>query len=171
MRDSYPQAINIMFSDLSKTRNSFLLQIQRHSLEIINLNYKVRALLPARLRPWCRVGNFYNGVMILECSNANWMMRLRYEQNTILSVLSSQYLPSLYSINIKINPSLAIKLEDQVGNSNNAYTYIGHTCSDKPRFISAQSAKSIRNVASNSNGKLKKLLERLAKLTADSYST
>lgn len=167
MRDSRPQAIDTLFSDPAEPGRASLSQIQQRAVALLKLNRTVSALLPAPLRPWCRVGNFRQGVMVLECANASWMMRLRYEQTQLLSALRAQILPSLSSIDIRINPTLAIKGEPNAQNSGIG-TRVSRPVAEKPRILSAQSAESIRHVAARSEGKLQKLLERLAGLAGES---
>ena len=55
----------------------------------------------------CRVGNLQSGSLLIEIPNANWMMRLQFMRNDLLSLLR-QASPGLLKINIKVNPRLAI---------------------------------------------------------------
>lgn len=55
----------------------------------------------------CRVGNLQNGSLLIEIPNANWMMRLQFMRNDLLSILR-QASPGLLKINIKVNPRLEI---------------------------------------------------------------
>ncbi|AEI74870.1 hypothetical protein MPC_054 [Candidatus Moranella endobia PCVAL] len=154
MRSSRPFPIYRLFLETTETsRVSSLLQIQQRAIMLLKLNRTVNALLPVPLRPWCRVANIRQGVMVLETASASWQIRLRYEQYQLLSVLRAQILPSLSSIDIRINPGLAITPEL------NAQKLV-----EKPRYLSANSAISIRHVAARSEGKLKNTLELLAKL-------
>lgn len=160
MRNSYPQSINSLFINTTKYKCSSLFYIHKRTAWILKLNGIVNILLPASLRPWCRVGNFRNGIIILECANASWMMRLCYEKTQLLSALRVKTLASLSSIDIKINPILAIK------SKSNSYVkkYMIHNSSENLLVFSLQSAKSVRYVASRSEGRLQKLLEQLASL-------
>ncbi len=54
----------------------------------------------------CRLGNLQNGSLLIEIPNANWMMRLQFIRNDLLSHLR-QASPGLLKINIKVNPRLA----------------------------------------------------------------
>lgn len=107
MRDSRPRSIDNLFSDATDIDRMFLAQIQQRAVMLLKLNRTIGTLLPAPLRPWCRVANFRQGVIVLETANASWKMRLRYEQTQLLSTLRAQILPSLSSIDIRINPDLA----------------------------------------------------------------
>ncbi|RLR17571.1 DUF721 domain-containing protein [Sodalis-like symbiont of Bactericera trigonica] len=122
-------------------------------------------LLPTPLSPWCRVANVRQGVLVLETANASWKMRLRYEQPRLLSALRAQILPSLSSIDIRINPSMARKQELNAQNKDSGQQ-LDRPPGEKPRRLSVQSAASIRHVAERSEGKLKNALERLAELAS-----
>ncbi|MGP4123398.1 MAG: DUF721 domain-containing protein [Sodalis sp. (in: enterobacteria)] len=167
MRNSHPHPIDSLFSDATETDRISLLKLQQQAIMLLKLNRAVNALLPAPLRPWCRVANVRQGVMVLETATASWHMRLRYEQPQLLSALRAQILPSLSSIDIRINPGLAKKQEFNAKNnygSQKHYWLIG----GKPRHLSVQSAMSIRHVAARSEGKLKNALERLAERARES---
>ncbi|KQN58113.1 DUF721 domain-containing protein [Erwinia sp. Leaf53] len=163
MRDSRPQSIENFFDQASE--RSTLQQVQQRAIVLNKLNRAVQGVLPAQLHPWCRVANFRQGILVIETANASWLMRLRYEQSSLLSALRAQILPSLTAIDIRINPSLASKgLKTVQENSAQAAT------EEKPvlRKMTEQSAESLRAVASNSPEKLKKILERLASLAGES---
>ncbi|PLV62590.1 DUF721 domain-containing protein [Erwinia sp. E602] len=163
MRDSRPQSIESFF-DLAQEQ-SVLQHVQQRAIALNKLNRAVQGVLPAQLHPWCRVANFRQGILVIETANASWLMRLRYEQASLLSALRAQILPSLTAIDIRINPSLASKgLKTVQENSAQA------TTEEKPvlRKMTEQSAESLRAVASNSPEKLKKILERLASLAGES---
>ncbi|MCP5078253.1 MAG: DUF721 domain-containing protein, partial [Psychromonas sp.] len=55
----------------------------------------------------CRLGNLQNGSLLIEIPNANWMMRLQFIRNDLLTLLR-QASPGLLKINIKVNPRLSI---------------------------------------------------------------
>lgn len=167
MLDSYPYPIDCLFDNTSEKCCVFLSHIQQHVIMLLKLNRAVNALLPAPLCFWCRVANVCQGIMVLEIANASWQMRLRYEQPQLLSALRAQILPSLSYIDIRINPSLAKKKGLNM-QSNNSCQQLRQSLRGEPRYLSVQSAESIRHVATRSEGKLKKALERLAKLTVAS---
>jgi hypothetical protein len=102
---------------------------------------------------------------VLETANASWMMRLRYEQPALLSALRAQILPSLSSIDIRINPALMAKGSNLV---QNAAKTAGNTQAKVPmRHLSQESAEELRGLASRSPEKLRKILERLASLAGE----
>jgi hypothetical protein len=93
------------------------------------------------------------------------MMRLRYEQPALLSALRAQILPSLSSIDIRINPALMAKGNNLV---QNAAKTTGNPQAKVPmRHLSQESAEELRGLASRSPEKLRKILERLASLAGE----
>ncbi|MEJ4046372.1 DUF721 domain-containing protein [Erwinia sp. SLM-02] len=166
MRDSRPQSIESYFDQAQD--KSMLQNIQQRAIALNKLNRAVQGVIPAQLHPWCRVANFRQGVLVIETANASWLMRLRYEQSSLLSALRAQILPSLTSIDIRINPSLAAKGHESVQESSNQVQK-----AEKPpvRQLSEHSAEILRSVASQSPEKLKKILERLASLAGESTSS
>jgi hypothetical protein len=166
MRDSRPQLLDVLFDDASSADKSPLRLVQQRAAALLKLNRAVKGLLPTPMKPWCRVGNYRQGVLVLEIANASWMMRLRYEQPALLSALRAQILPSLSSIDIRINPSLMVKMENvsQFKDQTSASTSSG-----KPfRHLSTESAQELMILASRSPEKLRKALERLAGLAGES---
>lgn len=158
---NYPYPIDILFCNTTTADHCFSLdKIKQHAVNILKINKEVNSLLPEQLRPWCRVANIRNGVIILETANASWMMLLRYEQKKLLSSLRANILPSLPSIDIRINPILAVIKEKNNKICNLLYK--------KNFFLSNKSAIYIRDVAFRSEGKLKIILERLAELVEKS---
>jgi hypothetical protein len=165
MRDSRPQLLDILFDDASAAEKGPLHNVQQRAVALLKLNRAVRGLLPAQLHPWCRVANFRQGVLVLETANASWMMRLRYEQPSLLSALRAQILPSLSSIDIRINPALMAKGNNQVQNA--AQTAENAQPSAPLRHLSQESADALRGLAARSPEKLRKILERLASLAGE----
>ncbi|UVK76814.1 MAG: hypothetical protein CMIDDMOC_00309 [Sodalis sp. Fle] len=163
MRHNRPQSIDSLFGN---TRITTLSQIQRHALMLLNLNHAVTTLLPTPLRLWCRVANFRENIIVLETANASWLARLRYEQNQLLSALRAQILPSLSTIDIRINPAMMIHEKSNEKNNSN-YVTGNRQVIDNPRKLSPQSAALLRHMAVHSEGKLKKILERLARLAEE----
>lgn len=156
MRNSHPQLLDQVFNE-----TSFLKSIQQRAAAIAKLNYTIKGLLPAQLHPYCRVANYRNHILILETANANWLMRLRYEQMNLLSTLRATVLPSLASIDIKINPSLANYTEKNTINtvdSNNVAP------SKIYRKLSTKSAEYLTQLAQDCPDNLRNKLERLAAL-------
>ncbi|WMQ74363.1 MAG: hypothetical protein GPOALKHO_001381 [Sodalis sp.] len=167
MRHSRPHPIDSLFGDAAETGRQSLSKIKQRAIMLLNLNHAVSTLLPAPLRPWCCVANVRQSVMVLETANASWKMRLLYEQPQLLSALRAKILPSLSSIDIRINPGLERKQELNAQNNDSGRQH-RRPLKEKPRQLSAQSAVSIRHVAARSEGKLKSALERLAELAGES---
>ncbi|MFC0228629.1 DUF721 domain-containing protein [Serratia aquatilis] len=165
MRDSRPQLLDVLFDDASSAEKGPLHNVQQRAVALLKLNRAVKGLLPAQLHPWCRVANFRQGVLVLETANASWMMRLRYEQPSLLSALRAQILPSLSSIDIRINPALMAKGNSQVQSA--AKMTENEQSSAPMRHLSQESADSLRGLAARSPEKLRKILERLASLAGE----
>jgi hypothetical protein len=163
MRDSRPQSLENLFDEAGA--QSVLQNVQQRATALLRLNQAVRGILPAQLHPWCRVANFRQGVLVIETANASWLMRLRYEQSTLLSALRAQILPSLTSIDITINPSLAAIGSDSV-QENSIQMPNGQF--EVNRELSEQSAEALREVAKRSPEKLRAAIERLASLAGES---
>lgn len=165
MRDSRPQSLENLFDEAGQ--ESMLQNVQQRAVALLRLNRAVKGILPAPLHPWCRVANFRQGILVLETANASWLMRLRYEQATLLSALRAQILPSLTSIDIRINPSLAVKGQDSVQENTT------QTATEKyevNRQLSKESAEALREVAKRSPEKLRATIERLASLAGEGTS-
>lgn len=162
MRDSRPQSIEYLFE--TTEGQSMLQSIQQRAIALNKLNRAVKGVIPAQLHPWCRVANFRQGILVLETANASWMMRLRYEQSSLLSALRAQILPSLTAIDIRINPTLAAKAQESSSQPATEEKSAG-------RQLSEQSAETLRSVASRSPEKLRITIERLASLAGESTSS
>ena len=165
MRDSRPQSLENLFDEAGQ--ESMLQNVQQRAVALLRLNRAVKGILPAPLHPWCRVANFRQGILVLETANASWLMRLRYEQATLLSALRAQILPSLTSIDIRINPSLAVKGQESVQENT---TQTGSDKYEVNRQLSEQSAEALREVAKRSPEKLRATIERLASLAGEGTS-
>ncbi|MGK2959886.1 MAG: DUF721 domain-containing protein [Candidatus Malihini olakiniferum] len=169
MRDSSPQSLESLFDSVSEVNKGPLYDVQQHAIDLLKLNLAVKGLLPPQLHQWCRIANYRQDHLMLETANASWLMRLRYEQSTLLSALRAQILPSLASIDIRINPVLAAKGDENFSGKDNLQAENGSS-DTPPRQLSKQSAETIRHLASHSPEKLKKVLERLASLAVDGAS-
>ncbi|WP_342754888.1 DciA family protein [Pantoea sp. MBD-2R] len=163
MRDSRPQSIEYLFE--TTEGQNMLQSIQQRAIALNKLNRAVKGVIPAQLHPWCRVANFRQGILVLETANASWMMRLRYEQSSLLSALRAQILPSLTAIDIRINPTLAAKAQESAQESSSQSAAEEKSAG---RQLSEQSAEILRSVASRSPEKLRQTIERLASLAGES---
>ncbi|MGL5952965.1 MULTISPECIES: DUF721 domain-containing protein [Providencia] len=164
MRDSHPQPLfNVLEESLSKTSNT-LQTIQRNAKAILKLNQVVKNLLPAEIKPMCRVANYRNNIMVLEVANASWMTRLNYEKLNLLSALRTSILPSLSSIDIRINPDLIRKTKQ---NSSLNKQSVSTKTNRNQRQISVQTAEQLLKLAERSPKGLKERFERLAALAGE----
>lgn len=167
MRDSHPQALfDVLEESLAKTPNS-LQAIQRNAKVILKLNKAVKNLLPTEIKPMCRVANYRNNIIIIEVANASWMTRLNYEKITLLSALRTSILPSLSSIDIRINPDLVRKSKQ---NSSLNKQTVSSVQNSRERQISLETAKQLLKLAKRSPKGLKERFERLAALAGESTS-
>ncbi|ATG16618.1 DUF721 domain-containing protein [Providencia alcalifaciens] len=165
MRDSHPQALfDVLEESLAKTSNT-LQTIQRNAKAILKLNRVVKSLLPAEIKPMCRVANYRNNIMVIEVANASWMTRLNYERTNLLSALRSSILPSLSSIDIRINPDLIRKSKQ---NSSLNKQSVNQRENRNQRQISTQTAEQLLRLAEKSPKGLKERFERLAALAGES---
>ena len=160
MRDSYPQSLEKIFIELEGSNKSTLQLIQQRATILLKLNRAVMALLPVPLRDKCRVANYRSAILIIEVANAS------YETPSLLSALRQEILPSLSSIDIKINPSLGIKQEKR-----SLISSLKEQEPTKRRHLSLESAQSLKYLAEKSPKKLREKLERLAALAGESTST
>ncbi|MBS0055044.1 DUF721 domain-containing protein [Yersinia sp. Marseille-Q3913] len=166
MRENRPQLLDVLFDDAVAAENGPLHNVQQRATALLKLNRAVKGLLPSQLQPWCRVANYRQSVLVLETANASWLMRLRYEQPALLSALRAQILPSLSSIDIRINPSLMAKGHNMTQDAVKSSENLGK--SPPLRHLSLESAKELRGLASRSPEKLRIILERLAALAGES---
>lgn len=162
MRDSRPQLLDVLFDNTFATEKNTLYKVQQRAIALQKLNHAIQGLLPAQLQPWCRVANYRQSILVLETANASWMMRLRYEQPNLLSALRAQILPSLSSIDIKINPALMAKGSNVVKESAKIPLQTEKTA--PLRHLSQESAEELKRLASRSPEKLRNILEKLASL-------
>ncbi|MGL4860609.1 MAG: DUF721 domain-containing protein [Enterobacteriaceae bacterium] len=163
MRNSRPQPLESLFSD---TRQ--LQQIQRQASVLNKLNRAVRALLPAPLRQGCRVANYRHGVLILEVASGSQQLRLRYAQGELLSALRGEILPSLASIDIRINPQLMLdRIENRQNDPSGSSQQEGNRTK---RQLSHDSAERLRAVAEHGSPQLRQRLYHLASLAGESAS-
>lgn len=169
MRDSRPQSLESLFDNVSGSHQGPLHNVQQRAIALLKLNRAVKSILPSQLHPWCRVANYRQGHLILETANASWLMRLRYEQPALLSALRAQILPSLASIDIRINPALAVK-GNEIPQTGPDSTHPDSATDTPRRQLSEHSAEMLRNLARHSPEKLRRKLEELASLAGESTS-
>ncbi|MDD9341601.1 DUF721 domain-containing protein [Providencia heimbachae] len=167
MRDSHPQALfDVLDESLAKSSSPLQL-IQRNAKAIIKLNKAVKSLLPTEIKPMCRVANYRNNIIVIEVANASWMTRLNYEKINLLSALRTSILPSLSSIDIRINPDLMRKTKQ---NSSMNKQTVSTKQNMSERRISIETAQQLLRLAQRSPKGLKERFERLAALAGESTS-
>ncbi|MGL5006186.1 MAG: DUF721 domain-containing protein [Plesiomonas sp.] len=158
MRDHRPQPLEALFTE------SHLQNVQQRAIALLKLNQTVKALLPAELHPHCRVANFRQSILILEITNASFALRLRYLIPALLSELRRQTLPTLVTIEHRINPRMAIS--HATWQSTPSIQHYSESAERATRTISAQTAEHLHVLASHSSAsaKLKEKLQKLAAL-------
>lgn len=177
MRRSNPQLLNNLFNDAMTSRKelpyhfqnenavSYFFQkdnVQEHAIELLKLNQKVKELLPSQLKPWCRIANYRRNILVIEIANANWMMELRYEKSNLLSSIRKKILPSLSSIDIRINPGLMV-LGDEIMEKSEKFEKNIKKSIECNR-LSIKSAEELKRLSKCCPKKLRAALERLAAL-------
>ena len=104
----------------------------------------------------CRLGNLQNGSLLIEIPNANWMMRLQFMRNDLLSLLR-QASPGLLKINIKVNPRLSIDI--------NKPKKVKNITKKRATRMSQDVADSFLALAEDADPALKKVLQSLARFS------
>lgn len=149
MRGNEPKVLTSLLS-----QGALLSKIKDRTIALSQLTKIIDELLPPPLIQQYRVANYRQGVLILEVSSASWLTRLKYEQSNLLSGIRQKILPSLFSIQYKINPTIATNYSQSV------------ILSDKnvkiSNVISKQTAIYLNAIAEQAPDKLKKQLIKLA---------
>ncbi|WP_430876135.1 DUF721 domain-containing protein [Gilliamella sp. G0441] len=149
MRDNEPQILTSIL-----TQNSSLSQIKERISALNKLSSVVHDLLPSPLKPQCRVSNYRQGILIIEVSSASWLTRLKYEQSKLISGIRKKLLPSLSSIQYRINPDICLAVSQSINCSSKNATMTS--------VLTATSANYLYAIAENAPNKLKKQLIKLA---------
>lgn len=149
MRYNEPQ---MLLSILSQ--RTWLSEIKERTLVLSKLADVIDELLPSLLKLQYRIANYRQGVLVLEVSSASWLTRLKYEQSNLLSGIRKQMLPSLSSIQYKINPDISSQHSKMINDSSKDATII--------RVLNPQSAIYLYALAESAPDKLKKQLIKLA---------
>ena len=149
MRGNEPKVLTSLLS-----QGALLSKIKDRTIALSQLTKIIDELLPPPLIQQYRVANYRQGVLILEVNSASWLTRLKYEQGNLLSGIRQKILPSLSSIQYKINPTIATNYSQSV------------ILSDKnvkiSNVISKQTAIYLNAIAEQAPDKLKKQLIKLA---------
>ncbi|WKE66092.1 DciA family protein [Gallaecimonas kandeliae] len=142
-------------SDLESLLNqslSGLAELSRKAGKLNALQQHYQELVQGPLGQHSRVANLRGGVLVIEVSSGAWLSQLRLQRSLLLSQMR-QIVPSLTSLDVRINPGL-VKSRQQVVN--------------KPRNqrrISANTAKELEALAERTGGKLSESLKKLAALS------
>jgi hypothetical protein len=149
MRYNEPQMLGAIVE-----QTSCLSKIQDRTNALRKLSKVINDLLPPLLKPHYRVANYRQGILILEVSSASWLTRMKYEQSNLLSGIREKILPSLSSIQYKINPMIATGHLKSVNFSEKSAKINS--------VITLQTAIYLNSVAEQAPEKLKKQLIKLA---------
>ncbi|WP_154124516.1 DUF721 domain-containing protein [Grimontia hollisae] len=150
MRDHRPQAAQALME------NALTGQIHQRAMALAKLNQQVQAVLPPASAKQCRVANYRDGILVLECGSSTWATRLNYDRQTLMSSLRQGPLPSLMTIEIKVNPALAIDISKK-GREKEA--------AKQTRKVSPMAAEYLKAIAEAAPDKVKKKLEAIAALS------
>ncbi|TSJ90527.1 DUF721 domain-containing protein [Gilliamella apicola] len=149
MRDNEPKVLTSLLS-----QGALLSKIKERTVALSQLTKVIDELLPTPLNQQYRVANYRQSVLILEVSSANWLTRIKYEQSNLISGIREKILPSLSSIQYKINPTIATNYSQSVNLSDNNVKI--------ENVLSKQTAIYLNVVAEKAPDKLKKQLIKLA---------
>ncbi|HHT0956281.1 DUF721 domain-containing protein [Enterobacter kobei] len=123
-----------------------LQRIKQRASKLLRLDREVKQHLPGTLSRWVRVANYRNSTLILEVRNAAVNLKLRQALPGIERELKSGLLPSMQSIEVRVNPDVGESME-KAGTVN---------------ILSENSAELIAGIAEMASDELKQALERLA---------
>ncbi len=150
MRDHRPQATQ----DLLKKRSTQ--EIQERALEISSLNQELKTLLSEEMGKHCRVANYRANILILECGSSSWGARLKFERLNVMAALRRKRLPSLMTIEIKINPRISEEHFIAQNKKKNK---------KEPSGLSPVAAECLLAIADQASDKLKKKLKSIAAIS------
>ncbi|MDD1782269.1 DciA family protein [Enterovibrio sp. ZSDZ35] len=149
MRDHRPQAA------LDLLEKGLAGQVRQRAFALSQLNDQVKALLPPHSAKHCRVANFRDGILIIECGSSTWANRLNFDRHVLLSSLRQSTLPSLMTIEIKVNPELAKREVEEIK---------AKEIKEKSSPVSPVAAEYLKAIAQSAPEKIRKKLEAIAAL-------
>ncbi len=79
--------------------------LQHDATLITKLDSLLQSYLKQHNIQGCRIGNLQNGSLLIEIPDATWLIRLKFMQSELLTLLRQQ-VPGLLNIKIKVNPTL-----------------------------------------------------------------
>ncbi|MCL1142911.1 DUF721 domain-containing protein [Shewanella gaetbuli] len=116
-----------------------------------NLNRHVKQIIDGPATEHLKVANLRQGVLVIETSAAAWAARINFQKPKLLRQLQAETLPMLTTIEVKVNPGLALTNEKST---------IGH------KHLSTEAAQHIEALANHVEGSLGEKLKRLAALAS-----
>ncbi len=152
MRKNHPCALTQLASDVNFRK------LKERADQLSALDRVLQSVLERHQIKHGKIANFRTGTLFIALPSAVWLTRFNQKRSDILSELR-QHLPSLVSIEAKINPALAHKKTPS--------DPIKPTFKANPRTISSTSASYILSAAEHASGSLKEKLERLAALATE----
>ncbi|QSX41173.1 DUF721 domain-containing protein [Shewanella cyperi] len=118
---------------------------------LTNLNHAVKQMLSGPVTEQLKVANLRQGILIIETTTAAWAARINFQKSALLARLQAETLPMLTSIEVKVNPGLAM------------YTPISRNNTNQ---LSETAAAHINALAEHTEGSLGQKLKRLAALAS-----
>lgn len=100
MRDHKPASLDKWFE------SNDLRKLAERATSLNQIHKILGKILPDYFQDQYRIGNFSQGILIIEVTNAALANRLKFERLDILSQLRNNGLHQLSSLEIKINPAL-----------------------------------------------------------------
>ncbi|MEZ8142588.1 MULTISPECIES: DUF721 domain-containing protein [Enterovibrio] len=149
MRDHRPKAAQDLLE------NGLTGQVRQRAMVLSQLSQQVKALLPPASAEHCRVANYRDGILVLECGSSSWATRLNYDRHTLMSALRRGTLPSLMTIEIKVNPELARRERAEAEKVEKAKEW---------RTVSPAAAEYLKAIAQSAPDNVRKKLEAIAEL-------
>ncbi|MEI6896055.1 MAG: DciA family protein [Psychromonas sp.] len=134
-------------------------ELQYNQPQFTKLDSLLQSFLKKNNIAGCRLGNLKNGSLLIEIPDANWMVRLQFMRNDLLSVLR-EACPGLMKVNIKVNPRLSISKTLPKKNKNRV--------KQQAKRMSADVADSFLALAEDADPDLKKALQSLAQYSKKS---
>jgi len=137
-----------LIDDITKNSGK-LAKIQQKAVKLQEINHFLTTEILPGSDQYCRVANLRQGILVIEVASGVWSTRLTQLRNSLMAEMRRYLLPTLVSIEIKVNPSLFVEAEPPKPNS---------------RTISPQTAEHLEALAEHSPPKLAQKLQRLAAL-------
>ncbi len=149
MRDHRPRTTFDLFKE------EHLLRLQEYASTLAKINQVLATVLSEQAQSQCRVANYRQGILIIECTSPTWVTRLNYQRGELLSLLRQKKLFNLTTIEFKINPSLtkALKMPET-----------HHQVPEKPP-LSEGAARHLNAIAKTAPAQLKARIEAIAALS------